>query len=111
MYQFYTDTIENPVSLTKYKNVFYSKFNLQFKTPHKDTCRMCDTYKAQISSAQATHKGNLGRNHREHLEISNELRNEMKVDLICAQQDETLETLTFNLQKTHPLPKIPTEVA
>ncbi|CAG9831602.1 unnamed protein product [Diabrotica balteata] len=94
MYQFYTDTTENPV-----------------KTPHKDTYRMCDTYKAQISSAQTTHKENLERNHREHLEIANELRNEIKADLICAQEDKTLETLTFDLQKTHPLPKIPTGVA
>lgn len=111
MYQLYKDITEQPVSLTKYKIVFYSNFNLRFKTPHKDTCRICDKYKAQVSSAEGLAKEDLERDHKKHLEVAEQLRCQMKVDLLCAQEDETLETLTFDLQKTHSLPKIPTGVA
>lgn len=44
MYSLYEEFCENPVSLSKYKQIFYTKFNLRFKTPHKDTCKTCDIY-------------------------------------------------------------------
>lgn len=34
----------------------------------------------------------------------------MKADLLCALENETLETLTVDLSKTHSLPKITTGV-
>lgn len=47
MYSLYQEKTDNPVSLSKYKNIFYS----EFKVPHKDTCRMCNIYTAELSSA------------------------------------------------------------
>lgn len=110
MYCLYKEQTDRPVSLSKYKNVFYSEFNLKFKAPHKDTYRMCDTFAAKLKSAEESVKQELERAHLEHLQIAEELRAQMKADIQAAQQDETVETLTFDLQKTHPIPKLPTGI-
>lgn len=110
MYSLYQENTDDPVSLSKYKNIFYSNFNLKFKAPHKDTCRMCDTYTAELSSADNFKKQELEAAHLKHLQTAEELRNQMDSDISASQEDETVETLTFDLQKTHPIPKLPTGI-
>lgn len=107
MFDLYKHVTANPVSLTKYKSVFYSKFILRFKPPHKDTCWPCDTYLALVSSARGTARAALEENHNRYLQIANELRNQMNADFRAAKDDEILEAISFDLHKTHPLPKLP----
>lgn len=48
--------------------------------------------------------------HTKHLEKANMLRQQMKNDIKSAKENFDVETLTFDLQKTHPLPKLPTGI-
>ena len=41
MYELYKSETLNPVSLSKYKQIFYTRFNLRFKPVKKDTCKTC----------------------------------------------------------------------
>nr|CAI5863052.1 unnamed protein product [Callosobruchus analis] len=111
MYSLYKEKNNNPVSLSKYKEIFYSKFNLKLKKPHKDTCRLCDTFSVQIKCAENSLQNELEATHLKHLQIAEELRSQMKTDIKAAQEDEETETLTFDLQKNHPHPKLPTGIA
>lgn len=42
----------------------------------------------------------------EHIDMATELQSQMKKDLEVAINDIEMETLTFDLQKTHPIPKL-----
>lgn len=48
--------------------------------------------------------------HREHLQKAKLLQNQLKSDMQLAREDPSTETITFDLQKTLPLPRIPTNV-
>jgi len=39
---------DNPVSYDKFRDIFNTKFNIGFGYPRKDTCSLCDTFKAEI---------------------------------------------------------------
>lgn len=80
-------------------------FNLKFKKPQKDTCLRCDSFKAQVTTANSEEKARLEREHSNHLEHAQALRLQMKSDLQQAKDDIRTETLTFDLVKTHSLPK------
>lgn len=41
---------ETPVYLAVYKHMFYTKFNIKFQAPKKDTCLKCDEFQAQSKS-------------------------------------------------------------
>lgn len=65
-------------------------------------------YKAQHNSSRAGDK--IEEEHEMHLKTAAELREAMNNDLRLAREDENIETLTYDLQKTHPLPKLPTGI-
>ena len=111
MCSLFNEDREQKVSLSYYKKIFYRDFNLRFKLPSKDTCRTCDIFKASASGADEERKIQLDAAHRAHLEKAHALRQAMKSDLEESQRNPEVETLTFDLQKTHPLPKIPTNIA
>ncbi|KAK9744144.1 hypothetical protein QE152_g8006 [Popillia japonica] len=94
----------------------------------KDTCLACDTYKAEIVSLHGEERKKLEKQHKEHIDKAQALRNTMNADLKDAKSNEQVETFTFDSQKnasvtktsnrkrhsrlihkkTHPLPKLPT---
>lgn len=115
MYDLYkeqhTDNNTKLVSLSTYKKIFYKYFNLRFKLPQKDTCLVCDMYKSQTLGVNGDRADELKSEHKKHIEKATRLREAMKSDLAEAKSNPEVETLTFDLQKTHPLPKIPTSVA
>lgn len=46
---FYNDKHpENIVGYTTFHNIFKQKFNISFGYPRKDTCSVCDVYKAEV---------------------------------------------------------------
>lgn len=71
---------------------------------------MCDTFVARSRSLGDPKLEELKASHEEHLKIAEKLRNLMKADLKKAEEDPAVETLTFDLQKTHPIPKVPTNI-
>lgn len=111
MYDMYKAEYPNPVSLSKYRDVFYKKFNLQRKQLKKDTCNKCDTLVTKASSATSAElKQDLEKQHKDHLDDANKAQFLMKEDLKRANTDEELEVLTFDMEKTLPLPRIPTNI-
>lgn len=111
MYQLYKSSHEKAISFSSYRRIFYENFNLRFKAPKKDTCQRCDRFVVLKSSAIGEKLIKLQRDHNEHLEKAEALEKQMNEDLLLAKTDPCLETLTFDLQKTHPLPKLSTNVA
>lgn len=88
-----------------FKEIFYKKFNLKCKSLKKDTCNKCDTYAIEKQNGS-----NDENKHQEHLKRAEDLRTQMKKDFERAKTEENVECLTFDLEKTLPLPRIPTNV-
>lgn len=110
IYDLYKEKCPEGVSLSRFRVCFYKDFNLRFKKPQKDTCLRCDTYKAKRTGANDELLNELERQHNDHLEKAYSLRNQMKTDLALAKTDPEIETLTFDLEKTHSLPLLPTSI-
>lgn len=47
---------------------------------------------------------------KDHLSYAYKLRDQIKKDLTAAKTNDSLETLTFDLEKTHCLPRLPTSI-
>ncbi|CAH2098877.1 unnamed protein product [Euphydryas editha] len=110
IYDLYKEKYENPVSFSRFRLSFYKDFNLRFKKPQKDTCLRCDLYKANKSVATGEQLLSLENEHKDHLNHAYKLRDQMKKDLTAAKTNASLETLTFDLEKTHCLPRLPTSI-
>lgn len=111
MYELYESSHEQPISFSAYQRIFYDNFNLRFKAPKKDTCQRCDRFVVQKNAATGDKLLQLQRAHNEHLDKAQFLEEQMNKDLSLAKTDPTIETLTFDIQKTHCLPKLSTNVA
>lgn len=102
------------VSQSLYENIFYKEFNLSFKPPHKDSCKTCDIIQTKLLAAE-NDTNNTENVHC--LKIEQELhhrkvesaRSEMNSDKEKALKGD-ITVLTFDLQKTFLLPKVPTGV-
>ncbi|CAG9787674.1 unnamed protein product [Diatraea saccharalis] len=80
-------------------------------TQKKDTCLRCDCFKASISSATDTAEiEQLKNEHKAHLDHAYKLRDQVKTDSARAKTEDSLESLTFDLEKTHCLPRLPTSI-
>ncbi|KAL4718994.1 hypothetical protein ACJJTC_012421 [Scirpophaga incertulas] len=110
IYDLYKEKYENHVSFFRFRLSFYKDFNLRFKKPQKDTCLRCDLYKANKTIAIGEQLSSLETEHKAHLDHTYKLREQMKKDLAAAKISDSIETLTFDLEKTHCLPRLPTSV-
>lgn len=111
MYRMYKGEAMKPVSFVSYKRIFYSEFNLKFKSLKKDTCNTCDTYQAKIKcSPNEEQTSSLREEHNKHIHIWQEARQKMKDDMSKAAECNWLECITFDLEKTLPLPRLPTGI-
>lgn len=111
MYNKYKEEETFPVSFSSYKRIFYDKFNLKFKSLEKDTCNICDRFKISIDNELNNEKrAALQSEHNKHLSLAEDARNLMSQDIEVAKETEEVECLTFDMEKTLPLPRIPTNV-
>lgn len=111
IYELYKVEAEDPVSRSFYKDIFYKSFNLRFKKPKKDTCQKCDRYALLKKTSVGAELEIIEEWHETHLMRSESLQARMKADCDAAKNDNELETLTFDMQKTLPLPKLSTGIA
>ena len=97
-----SDKGENPMSSSAYRDIFTKEFNFGFGCPKSDTCSTCDkAANASNSDALEDHK------HRADLAFR-----AMQADREEAQTtNSSKHFITFDLQKTLPLPKLTTSVA
>lgn len=111
MYHLYTEWCKEkeiqPVKEYYYRHTFNNKFNLQFHMPRKDTCKKCDQYKQAVDLEQSPEKkSELEREHNVHLAKAEKARAGLKADGALAKEDKDLCTLTIDLQKALPFPKL-----
>lgn len=96
-----------PVKEHYYRMIFNSKFNLQFHAPRKDTCKSCDKYQQIIKVEENPEKrAELEREHNLHLRKAEKARASLAADSKLAKDTEDVCTLTIDLQKALPFPKI-----
>lgn len=90
------------------KRIFYTRFNLRCKSLKKDTCNICDSFAIKIKNCITEEtKNELIEKRDRHLKSAEELRAQMNSDIQKAKDDESFECITYDLEKTLPLPRIP----
>jgi hypothetical protein len=98
MYRLYCEWCEqkqsNPVSEKMYRDIFNNHFNLGFGSPKSDTCATCDLRSDEGHKSRAEKAFEVQRN-----------------DKKMAETTDGTYFITFDLQKTLPLPKLSTSVA
>jgi len=101
MHRLYKESCEErkvePVSLPTYRHIFCSNFNLGFGTPKSDTCAVCDTGDTDANTALK--------------QRAEQAFDAQRRDRLRAQSSDDIYMITFDLQKTLPLPKLSTSVA
>ncbi|CAH1646166.1 unnamed protein product [Spodoptera littoralis] len=87
-----------------YEDYYLKEFD---DLPDKNTrrCLKCDNYAIQQKNGV-----DVQEEHHAHLKKAESLRKQMKVDFERAQKEPNVECLTFDLEKTLPLPRIPTNI-
>lgn len=99
------------LSFATLKRVFYTNFNLRCKSLKKDTCKKCDSLALEIKTYCVPEEKELLIQQRDiHQMRAEDLRNQMSCDLARAKTDPKFECLTYDLEKTLPLPRIPTNI-
>lgn len=112
MYTLYkSEVLIDPVSKSFYKHIFLTKFNLQRKKLKKDTCFTCDRLQVLISNSEDEAQLAVLKEEKEtHLTLAENAQENKTKDMKAAENNPDLETLCFDLEKTLPLPRIPTNV-
>lgn len=110
MYKLYKEKVQNPVSESLYKKIFYADFNLRFKTPKKDTCKKCDIFITQIKNADEPTRLLLDECHNAHLEHAEDLELQMNNDLALAKTDPEVEAITYDMMKILLMPRLTTSI-
>ncbi|KAK5648380.1 hypothetical protein RI129_003272 [Pyrocoelia pectoralis] len=88
-------------SLSKFKKVFYTDFNLGFGNPHTDTCSTCKKFKVSIKNTKdIAEKGDLRTQYRLH-----KLRAKKFYDTMKTESADTIK-IVFDMQQNQPLPKL-----
>ncbi|XP_050513869.1 uncharacterized protein LOC126889549 [Diabrotica virgifera virgifera] len=104
MYDMYKQTVDKPVSLTLYKNCFYS-LNLAFKKPKQDTCSKCDIFETKLKVLEeGEEKENLRQERDKHHQLADDAYKAKQVDKEVASSDTKKRAYTFDLQQCLPTP-------
>jgi len=100
MYNLYKNECDKnnilPVSSASYRKLFTEEFNLGFGSPRTDTCTTCD-------------KSSDGC--QEHKQKADYAFDVQKKDRLTAASSDNVQYITFDLQKSLPLPKLSTSTA
>lgn len=89
------DESKSPVTAAAYRRTFCCYFNLGFGSIQSDVCARCDS-------------GDANEEHRKEIELALEL---MKKDRQESLESNNQAFITFDMEKTLPLPKVPTSIA
>lgn len=112
LYNQYEQDVQNPVKLSVFKKVFYDNFDLTRKKLKKDICLTCDTLHQEIKNENNDKKKKLMLQEKLNLHWlkAEEARNLLKEDINRSKIQPQLEVLTYDLEKTLPLPRLPTNI-
>lgn len=109
MYRLYEEkcNLQNlkPCSESTYRNIFNEDFNLSFAQPKNDTCSKCDQLQKAIQHAKDDEeRAKLEDDKKAHVEIADSMYKEKDRDKARAKENESVVTLSFDLQKCLPTP-------
>ena len=106
------------VSETTYKRIFYRDFNLKFKSPKKDTCKTCDQLKIQIDVENNKQTTMENQEELKRLKCKQELHHRQVESSTASREKDSrdaregkIHAISFDLEKTFPLPKLSTNEA
>ena len=100
MYDMYVKETVNPKSLTTYRYVFNSEFNLGFHVPKKDECKKCTAF----DNASPNEKEGLKKDQDDHVHNKIKAREEKEKDKQRASKDDSFQSFTFDLQQVLSTP-------
>lgn len=107
MYELYEETCrtatKSPVSINVYRKIFCTEYNLDFHKPKKDQCLLCHKY----NYAKAQNLPDLAiwqEKYKEHMSLKEQSREDKERDKIRANEDETFNSITIDLQKVLHMP-------
>lgn len=88
-------------SLSKFKRIFYTKFNLGFGNPHTDTCSSCKELLLQAKLASSLEDKNKYRTEYK----LHKLRSNKFFQIIKEKNDNYID-ICFDMQQNQPIPKL-----
>lgn len=95
---------KEPVTLSYYRHIFNTCFNLSFHRPHKDTCNNCDKFQQTIEHGTSEAKQAAITAKELHLRRAEKAKTEMDKAKQEVKNDESHKALCFDLQKMLPTP-------
>ncbi|CAH1108889.1 unnamed protein product [Psylliodes chrysocephalus] len=91
-------------------SLMYRKYKEETEKP-MDTCNTCDSYHSKLQNALTPNeKEKIKEEHDNHIKSWQDARNQMKNDMKKAKESNEIECLTFDLEKTLPLPRLATGI-
>jgi hypothetical protein len=99
---------EKPPSASTYERVFKT-LGLKFKALKSDTCKTCDKFGMQLKLDE-TNKEEVGEKRSQHWDQAAALQGQMKHDFDTGKNDERVQGIVYDLEKTFTLPKSPSNV-
>lgn len=94
-----------------FRETFNKEFNLAFKRPRIDTCKVCDELNIKLSDYTLSYEQRLvqQQNKDKHDETVREIKSEFLDDIdVASLSNEKMQCLTFDLQKTLETPSLST---
>lgn len=111
LYDMYVEKYSHPVSFSSFRLIYHTNFNLRRKPLQKDTCSTCDSFEcAKKGALNKTELDEITEKHNLHLSLASEAREMMTKDREDAKENASLETLTFDLEQTLPIPRLPSGI-
>lgn len=103
MYKLYCKERDNPVSITKYTEIFKT-LNIKFKKPKIDTCNTCDIFQMKIKTSSGDELEKVQKEQAEHHRIADFGYESKRIDINATKQDNKSVVFVFDLQQVLPTP-------
>lgn len=98
-----------PISQDKYRRIFCLEFNIGFKLPRSDTCKICDEFDVKIENFKGVQDSlkQLQIEKELHLRRAEAMKNTLKDEIKWTASKDTY-ILSFDLQQALPVPSLTT---
>lgn len=98
-----------PISQDKYRRIFCLEFNIGFKLPRSDTCKICDEFDVKIENFKGVQDSlkQLQIEKELHLRRVEAMKNTLKDEIKWTSSKDTY-ILSFDLQQALPVPSLTT---
>ena len=95
------------VSVDAYRQIFCENFNMKFRLPQTDTCKVCDKFSVDMQAASEEDRLNLEQQWNIHKEKAKAAFDLLRRDTQMAKENPTeVHVICFDLQQALPTPKL-----